>query len=126
MKRSEYRTSYPFIKNEELIMLINEYNAIIPIEFKINPEIFNFTGKYNAVADFTYNNKLYSLYFYEVDGKLLLVMNNNYTGFIYYNKVLHAQDFDFIFYNEIITEKTGTLSINNVLSIYKLGILTDV
>ena len=107
-------------------MLINEYNSIIPVEFKINPEIFNLVGKYFVNADFTCNNKLYSLYFYEIDGKLLLIINNNYTGFIYYNKVLHGQDFDFIFYNEIVTEKTDALSINEVLSTYKLGILTNV
>ena len=107
-------------------MILNEYNSVIPVEFKINPATFNLAGKYFAVADFTYNNKLYSLFFYEIDGKLLLIINNNYTGFIYYNKVLHAQDFDFIFYNETVTEKTGALSINNVLSTYKLGILTNV
>jgi hypothetical protein len=106
-------------------MRLNEYSYIQNIEFKINYDAFNFTNKYYVPADFTYNNTLYQLYFYEIEGRLFLIINHNWIGFLKSNIVLHAKDFDFIFYKETIDSNNLDIGIKEVLSIYKLGILTN-
>ena len=109
-------------------MKLTEYNNINEIGFKfINPLSFN--NVFFIELSFEYSNKLYNLKLFN-SNNILMLIENNFFGEIFANKIYHSKDFDFIFVKDInevfeIKEKKPIL-IDEIFTIYKLGILSNV
>lgn len=109
-------------------MKLTEYNNINEIGFKFLSPL-SFSNVFFIDLNFAYANKEYNLKLYN-SNNLLLLIENNFFGEVFANKVYHAKDFDFIFVKDInevfeIPNKK-TIKIDEIFTTYKLGILSNV